>query len=168
MKLMQLKSGTDVRGVAVATEKYPEIQLTDEVVREISASFIAFLCEKKGKNAEELLVSVGHDSRISADRIKTAVIDDAGYLLTAKFMAGHRQAKGNSQFDLYNEIADNFYALIKFIADDLPDDMTKAGHKGYSRLINLLYDIGKLVGGISELHIHRIIDELDFITTQNY
>ena len=75
MKLMHLKSGTDVRGVAVATEKYPEIQLTDEVVREISASFIDFLCEKKGKTADELLVSVGHDSRISADRIRTAVID---------------------------------------------------------------------------------------------
>ena len=46
--------------------------------------------------------------------IKVAVIDDAGYLMTSKFMAGHRQAKGNSQFDLYNEIADNFYSLIKF------------------------------------------------------
>lgn len=55
--------------------------------------------------------------------IKVAVIDDAGYLMTSKFMAGHRQAKGNSQFDLYNEIADNFYSLIKFIADDLPADM---------------------------------------------
>ena len=72
MKLMHLKSGTDVRGVAVATEKYPEIQLTDEVVREISASFIDFLCEKKNKNPEDLLVSVGHDSRISADRIKNS------------------------------------------------------------------------------------------------
>ena len=55
--------------------------------------------------------------------IKVAVIDDAGYLMTSKFMAGHRQAKGNSQFDLYNEIADNFYSLIKFITDDLPEDM---------------------------------------------
>ena len=52
MKLMHLKSGTDVRGVAVATEKYPEIQLTDEVVREISASFIDFLCEKKNKQCK--------------------------------------------------------------------------------------------------------------------
>ena len=52
--------------------------------------------------------------------------------------------------------------------DDLPDDMTKAGHIGYGKLIRLLYDVGKLVGGVSELHIHRIIDELDFITTQNY
>ena len=55
--------------------------------------------------------------------IKLAVIDDAGYLMTSKFMAGHRQAKGNSQFDLYNEIADNFYSLIKFISDELPEDM---------------------------------------------
>lgn len=52
--------------------------------------------------------------------------------------------------------------------DDLPDDMTKAGHEGYRRLIHLLYDIGNLIGGVSELNIHRIIDELDFITTQNY
>lgn len=54
--------------------------------------------------------------------IKTTVIDDAGYLMTSKFMAGHREKKGNSQYDLYNEIADNFYSLIKFISDALPAD----------------------------------------------
>ena len=74
MKLMHLKSGTDVRGVAVSTEKYPEIQLTDDVVKYISASFIKFLSEKTGKKCENLTVSVGHDSRISADRIREAVI----------------------------------------------------------------------------------------------
>ena len=74
MKLMHLKSGTDVRGVAVATEKYPEIQLTDDVVKCISASFIKFLSEKTGKKCEDLTVSVGHDSRISADRIREAVV----------------------------------------------------------------------------------------------
>lgn len=55
--------------------------------------------------------------------VRIAAIDDAGYLMTSKFMAGHRQAKGNSQFDLYNEIADNFYSLIRFIAEELPSDM---------------------------------------------
>ena len=53
---------------------------------------------------------------------KSIVIDDAGYLMTSKFMAGHRQAKGNSQFDLYNEIGDNFYYLIKYIIKDMPGD----------------------------------------------
>lgn len=74
MKLMHLKSGTDVRGVAVATEKYPEIQLTDDVVKYISTAFIKFLSEKTGKSYFDLTVSVGHDSRISADRIRNAVI----------------------------------------------------------------------------------------------
>ena len=74
MKLMHLKSGTDVRGVAVATEKYPEIQLTDDVVKYISLSFIKFLSKKTGKKYNNLTVSVGHDSRISAERIKNAVI----------------------------------------------------------------------------------------------
>ena len=55
MKLMHLKSGTDVRGVAVATEKYPEIQLTDDVVKYISKSFIKFLSEKTGKAYSDLL-----------------------------------------------------------------------------------------------------------------
>ena len=55
--------------------------------------------------------------------IKVAVVDDSGYLMTAKFMAGHRESKGNAQFNLYNEIGDNFYSLIRFINDDLPKDM---------------------------------------------
>lgn len=76
MKLMHLKSGTDVRGVAVATEKHPEIQLTDDVVKAISGAFIDFLCKKTGKTSENLIVSVGHDSRISAMRIKDAVIGE--------------------------------------------------------------------------------------------
>lgn len=54
---------------------------------------------------------------------KSVVLDDCGYLLTVKFMASHRQAKGNSQFDLYNEIADNYYSLLRFISDELPSDM---------------------------------------------
>ncbi len=54
--------------------------------------------------------------------VKTAIIDDAGYLMTSKFMSGHREAKGNAQYNLYNEIADNFYSLIRFIVTDLPKD----------------------------------------------
>lgn len=54
---------------------------------------------------------------------KTAVIDDAGYLMTSQFMAGHSQPKkGASSFDLYNDIADNFWKLIREIKS-LPDDV---------------------------------------------
>lgn len=54
---------------------------------------------------------------------KTAVIDDFGYQQTAKFMAEHTKKQGGSQFDLYNNIADDTYGLIMFIKKELPDDV---------------------------------------------
>lgn len=75
MSYLTLKSGTDVRGTAVVTTANPEIQLTDKAVSDISAAFIKFLSKKVNKNTNELTVSLGHDSRVSAMRIKTAVKD---------------------------------------------------------------------------------------------
>jgi hypothetical protein len=50
------------------------------------------------------------------------VIDDAGYLLTNAFMRGHSQQRGGSStYDLFNDIADGFWQLIKRIKM-LPDD----------------------------------------------
>lgn len=72
MNLKRLKSGTDVRGTAISTQEHPDYDLTDECVRAITFSFAEFLKKKTGK--EKLTVSVGHDSRISAERIKNAVI----------------------------------------------------------------------------------------------
>ena len=72
MELMHLKSGTDVRGTAVPTEKNPEYQLTDDAVNAIVSAFTVFLCKKTGKKSGELCVSLGHDSRISAERIRKA------------------------------------------------------------------------------------------------
>lgn len=55
---------------------------------------------------------------------KVAVIDDAGYLLTNTFMRGHSAPKsGSSSFDLYNDIADSFWGLLRFIQNDLPEDV---------------------------------------------
>ena len=55
---------------------------------------------------------------------KAAVIDDAGYLLTNTFMRGHSAPKsGSSSFDLYNGIADAFWGLLRFIQDELPEDV---------------------------------------------
>jgi hypothetical protein len=53
---------------------------------------------------------------------KAIVIDDAGYLITAQFMNGHGENKGNAVFELYNSLADNFYKLIKFCQEKLSDD----------------------------------------------
>lgn len=53
---------------------------------------------------------------------KIAVIDDATYIMTKRFMDGHSKPKsGSSSFDLYNDIADEFFGLITYIKS-LPDD----------------------------------------------
>lgn len=66
-----LKSGTDVRGIA-SDEGGKEIQLTDKAVYDITAAFAAWLSEKTGKSVEKLKISIGHDSRITAERILNA------------------------------------------------------------------------------------------------
>ena len=68
----RLKSGTDVRGVAVATPNGAEVTLTDDVVARIACGFAKWLSEKKNKPVTELKISIGHDSRISADRVREA------------------------------------------------------------------------------------------------
>lgn len=47
-KLMKLKSGTDIRGVAVKNDT-EEIELTDEVVEKICTAFVIWLRKKRIK-----------------------------------------------------------------------------------------------------------------------
>lgn len=97
--------------------------------------------------------------------LKSVVIDDAGYLLTSKFMASHRQMKGNAQFDLYNEIGDNFYSLIRFISDTLPADMIvyitmheDTNDMGYSKpkTIGKLLDDKVCIEGMFTIVLHSM------------
>ena len=63
-----LKSGTDIRGVAVEGAGY-EVNLTDETVSAIVNGFMMWLSDKTGKTSEEMKISVGRDSRISGPQI---------------------------------------------------------------------------------------------------
>ncbi len=73
MDLLHFKSGTDIRGIASEGVPNQPIDLTDEVIEKIATGYLVW-CEKKtGKKASELKLAMGHDSRISADRISTAL-----------------------------------------------------------------------------------------------
>lgn len=76
MQLQHLKSGTDVRGTAVNPDAPEKVDLTDEAVRRITGAFVRFLETQCQKSPNELTLSVGHDSRVSAERIKTAVLKE--------------------------------------------------------------------------------------------
>lgn len=78
-----------------------------------------FKYEYKTTNVESVKNAL---AKMGEHGIKTAVIDDFGYQQTAKFMAEHTKKQGSSQFDLYNNIADDAYGLIMFIKNKLPDD----------------------------------------------
>lgn len=70
----QFKSGTDIRGVAVDGVEGEPLNLTDDTVASMAAAFLLWLSQKTGKAVSELKVAVGHDSRISAERIRSAVV----------------------------------------------------------------------------------------------
>ncbi|QAT51062.1 phosphomannomutase/phosphoglucomutase [Caproiciproducens sp. NJN-50] len=69
----QLKSGTDIRGVASAGVAGEPVNLTDETLARLAQGFALWLSARAGKPADRLAVAVGHDSRVSADRIFAAV-----------------------------------------------------------------------------------------------
>ncbi len=69
------KSGSDIRGVATPGPAGQAVNLTDEAVRRMAAGFLLWLSEKTGKPACEMKIAVGHDSRVSANRIQKAVVN---------------------------------------------------------------------------------------------
>lgn len=69
----QFKSGTDIRGVASEGVPGETVNLTDETIEKMTAGFVLWLSDDTGKDPSALTVAVGHDSRISADRIQAAV-----------------------------------------------------------------------------------------------
>ncbi len=72
MSLLDLKSGSDVRGVAL--DGYgEEVNLTDENVKAIVGAFVLFLKNRLG--GKDVTIGLGHDSRLSAERIKTAATE---------------------------------------------------------------------------------------------
>lgn len=70
-------------------------------------------------NAETIYEQLG---KMPTANIKTAVIDDAGYIMTEYFMANHRNKKQGASFEMYDEIADRMFNLIRIARVDLPAD----------------------------------------------
>lgn len=76
---MKLQNGSDIRGVALEGVEGEEVNLTEEIVRNIAVAFVDFLADKKGLKYEVIRVGVGHDSRLSAESLKAAVINGVSF-----------------------------------------------------------------------------------------
>lgn len=71
----KLKSGSDIRGTAADGVQGEEIELTDKAIFDLTIGFCKWLEENNYKGNK---IAVGHDSRISAIRIKNQVIAALG------------------------------------------------------------------------------------------
>lgn len=72
MNYNNLKSGTDVRGIATNLGG-KAVDLTEQAVYDISAAFALWLSNRLNKDGNDLKIAVGHDSRITADIISAQV-----------------------------------------------------------------------------------------------
>jgi len=70
---MAFKSGTDIRGTAMGGVRRKDF-LSSRAVSAITAAYVAWLCDNLKLTTENMTVSVGHDSRLSAGRLKKIVI----------------------------------------------------------------------------------------------
>ncbi len=73
MDYMKLKSGTDVRGVAIETEAGGPVELTDRAVTDIARAFLVWCERRLDIPSDKLKLAVGRDSRLSGPRIAGAL-----------------------------------------------------------------------------------------------
>ena len=71
----KLQNGSDIRGVALEGVEGEPVNLGKDESAALTHGFVKWLCEKTGKAAEALTVSVGTDSRISKDMLREAVTE---------------------------------------------------------------------------------------------
>lgn len=70
----KLQNGSDIRGVALNGVPGEEVNLTKEICETLGISFVKWLSDKKGKNSSDLKISVGTDSRLSGNDLKSGLI----------------------------------------------------------------------------------------------
>jgi len=70
----KLQNGSDIRGVALEGIPGEAINLTTEAAWYLTMGFVHWLADKTGKRTEELTVSIGNDSRLSAGQLRESAI----------------------------------------------------------------------------------------------
>ena len=70
----KLQNGSDIRGVAMEGIAGETVNLGQEETMRLTKGFVLWLSEKLQKAPQDLTISVGHDSRLSAEGLKAAIL----------------------------------------------------------------------------------------------
>lgn len=79
-KYLKLQNGSDIRGVAIEGVAGEHVNLTRNEAFNIAISFSKWLSKKLDKPLEDLRISVGSDSRLSADSLKESLFSAFNFL----------------------------------------------------------------------------------------
>ena len=111
---------------------------------------LPFRTDKKGANANEVAKVIEYISSYVNKGVKNIVVDDAGYLLTDMLMgAQDGDKRGNKVFELYTQMATQFWSLIKY-AQSLPNDVI---------VIFTMHEDSNEFGEIKPKTIGKMLDE---------
>ena len=100
---------SDIRGVAIAGVEGEPVNLTEPVAEAIAAAFAAWLVEKKKSDgSQRLKISIGHDSRISAQTLQVFFLEVSVGLMIFKngieFFCWHKCFLSAMLLVLYHEV----------------------------------------------------------------
>lgn len=70
----KLQNGSDIRGIAMEGVAGETVNLGAEETMRLTKGFVLWLSEKLQKAPQDLTISVGHDSRLSAESLKAAIL----------------------------------------------------------------------------------------------
>lgn len=84
----KLQNGSDIRGVAMEGVEGEPVNLGKEEAFRLTRGFVLWLWEKTGKKPQDLRISVGHDSRLTASVLKETITETLVHIGVKVFDCG--------------------------------------------------------------------------------
>lgn len=141
--IMKLQNGSDIRGIACDGVEGEAVNLTEDAGNVIGGGFVKWLADKKGKNACELRIGIGHDSRITADSLFAAAAKGMIAAGAKVYDCGLVSTPSMFMTTVFEEFA--FDGAVMITASHLP--FNRNGYKFFDR-----------DGGLEHDDITRVLD----------
>ncbi len=142
---LKLQNGSDIRGVAIDGVHGEPVNLTATETYSIAISFAHWLAKKLNKPIDTLKISVGHDSRLSANTLKTGIISGLAHCHITTYDCGLTSTPSVFMSTIFEDSA--FDGGIMITASHLPY------HKN-----GLKFFTGK--GGLNKEDIHTLLSTI--------
>nr|MBP6247844.1 phosphomannomutase/phosphoglucomutase [Trichococcus sp.] len=169
--LLALQNGSDVRGIAISTEKH-EATLTADKVTRIGYGFVEWLQKDKNINLnseKKVKIAIGQDSRLSGGDIKTALMAGMAPFAIEIVDVGLSTTPAMFMSTQYKDYATD--AAIMITASHLPFEynglkfFTKTGgaeHEDIEAILEYAYEIPE---AFAEEEQTAVVTEMDLLST---